>query len=157
MCFLGLFPDASPMTSTPLRQSFNSLIPYPKRLSKFVVASQTLQKRCLNTSPERSITGQEAPSAQAYIKSGVISGKKTLVDVKKVIVIGSGGLSIGQAGEFDYSGAFRGRLQLSGYLGDPLRQSYWKGSSLDKLTASWNFRISSTQSIERSQRQIHPN
>jgi hypothetical protein len=28
------------------------------------------------------------------------------VDVKKVLVIGSGGLSIGQAGEFDYSGEF---------------------------------------------------
>lgn len=27
-----------------------------------------------------------------------------LVDVKKVLVVGSGGLSIGQAGEFDYSG-----------------------------------------------------
>ena len=26
------------------------------------------------------------------------------MDVKKVLVIGSGGLSIGQAGEFDYSG-----------------------------------------------------
>jgi carbamoyl-phosphate synthase large subunit len=26
------------------------------------------------------------------------------VDVKKVLVIGSGGLAIGQAGEFDYSG-----------------------------------------------------
>lgn len=29
------------------------------------------------------------------------------VDVKKVLVIGSGGLSIGQAGEFDYSGWLR--------------------------------------------------
>ena len=27
-----------------------------------------------------------------------------MVNVKKVLVIGSGGLSIGQAGEFDYSG-----------------------------------------------------
>jgi carbamoyl-phosphate synthase large subunit len=27
-----------------------------------------------------------------------------LVDVKKVLVVGSGGLTIGQAGEFDYSG-----------------------------------------------------
>lgn len=27
-----------------------------------------------------------------------------LVDVRKVLVVGSGGLSIGQAGEFDYSG-----------------------------------------------------
>lgn len=29
----------------------------------------------------------------------------SLVDVSKVLVIGSGGLSIGQAGEFDYSGS----------------------------------------------------
>ena len=49
-------------------------------------------------------TSQEAPSAQAYLASGAITGAKDLVDVKKVLVIGSGGLSIGQAGEFDYSG-----------------------------------------------------
>lgn len=72
-----------------------SPLPPPKRLLK----------RSITTSAERSITGQEAPSAQAYIKSGILSGKKNLVDVKKVLVIGSGGLSIGQAGEFDYSGA----------------------------------------------------
>jgi hypothetical protein len=47
---------------------------------------------------------QEAPNAQAYLASGAIQGLGQLVDVKKVIVIGSGGLSIGQAGEFDYSG-----------------------------------------------------
>lgn len=47
---------------------------------------------------------QEAPNAQAYLDSGVIAGARDLVDVKKVLVIGSGGLSIGQAGEFDYSG-----------------------------------------------------
>lgn len=28
-------------------------------------------------------------------------------DVKKVLVVGSGGLSIGQAGEFDYSGEYQ--------------------------------------------------
>ena len=33
-----------------------------------------------------------------------ILGEVPLVDVKKVLVVGSGGLSIGQAGEFDYSG-----------------------------------------------------
>ena len=60
--------------------------------------------RSLQTSSKSAITGQEAPSAQAYINSGVLAGKKDLVDVKKVLVIGSGGLSIGQAGEFDYSG-----------------------------------------------------
>lgn len=53
---------------------------------------------------------QEAPNAQAYLNSGVIAGARNLVDVKKVLVIGSGGLSIGQAGEFDYSG-------MSAYLG----------------------------------------
>ena len=49
---------------------------------------------------------QIAPSAEAYLDSGAIQGGKNLVDVKKVLVIGSGGLSIGQAGEFDYSGMF---------------------------------------------------
>ena len=51
---------------------------------------------------------QEAPNAQSYLNSGAIAGARDLVDVKKVLVIGSGGLSIGQAGEFDYSG----KLQL---------------------------------------------
>ena len=47
---------------------------------------------------------QEAPRPEAYLESGVIETGQNLVDVKKVLVIGSGGLSIGQAGEFDYSG-----------------------------------------------------
>lgn len=47
---------------------------------------------------------QEAPNPKAYIESGVIK-PRDLVDVKKVLVIGSGGLAIGQAGEFDYSGS----------------------------------------------------
>jgi hypothetical protein len=38
------------------------------------------------------------------LESGVIKGAANPVNVKKVLVIGSGGLSIGQAGEFDYSG-----------------------------------------------------
>ncbi|KAF2736658.1 carbamoyl-phosphate synthase [Polyplosphaeria fusca] len=48
---------------------------------------------------------QLAPNAKAYLESGAIAGAQDLVDVKKVLVIGSGGLSIGQAGEFDYSGS----------------------------------------------------
>lgn len=50
---------------------------------------------------------QEAPRPEAYLESGVIEPGKNLVNVKKVIVIGSGGLSIGQAGEFDYSGTLQ--------------------------------------------------
>ena len=63
-----------------------------------------LQARTFVITPRRNATGQEAPSASAYIQSGVIAGAKNPVDVKKVLVVGSGGLSIGQAGEFDYSG-----------------------------------------------------
>jgi len=52
----------------------------------------------------RSNQTQTAPNAKAYLESGVIKGAANPVNVKKVLVIGSGGLSIGQAGEFDYSG-----------------------------------------------------
>lgn len=51
-----------------------------------------------------SAAAQPAPNAKAYLDSGVIKPRQA-VDVKKVLVIGSGGLAIGQAGEFDYSGA----------------------------------------------------
>lgn len=54
--------------------------------------------------PPRHNVAQEAPNPEAYLNSGAIKGARDLVDVKKVLVIGSGGLSIGQAGEFDYSG-----------------------------------------------------
>ncbi|KAK5654981.1 hypothetical protein OQA88_6740 [Cercophora sp. LCS_1] len=47
---------------------------------------------------------QPAPNPKAYLESGVIKPKED-VNVKKVLVIGSGGLAIGQAGEFDYSGS----------------------------------------------------
>lgn len=60
--------------------------------------SFTRSARCANQS-------QVAPNAKAYLESGAIAGAQDLVDVKKVLVIGSGGLSIGQAGEFDYSGS----------------------------------------------------
>jgi len=46
---------------------------------------------------------QTAPNPNAYFESGVVK-PRAQVDVKKVLVIGSGGLAIGQAGEFDYSG-----------------------------------------------------
>ena len=54
----------------------------------------------------RHVTSQSqiAPNAKAYLESGAIAGGHNLVDVNKVLVIGRGGLSIGQAGEFDYSG-----------------------------------------------------
>ena len=62
------------------------------------------QLRAFSKLPPNWNLSQEAPNAKAYLDSGVIAGARNLVDVKKVLVIGSGGLSIGQAGEFDYSG-----------------------------------------------------
>ena len=44
------------------------------------------------------------PDTSAYLNSRFIGGVGKKVDVDKVLVVGSGGLSIGQAGEFDYSG-----------------------------------------------------
>ncbi|VBB72888.1 Putative carbamoyl-phosphate synthase arginine-specific large chain [Podospora comata] len=64
-----------------------------------------LQKRFLSMSAARpGNAAQSAPNPYAYLDSGVIKPKE-FVDVKKVLVIGSGGLAIGQAGEFDYSGS----------------------------------------------------
>jgi carbamoyl-phosphate synthase large subunit len=60
--------------------------------------------RVLSSSAVHRADVQSAPSARAYVESGVVKGAANPVDVKKVLVIGSGGLSIGQAGEFDYSG-----------------------------------------------------
>ncbi|KAI9505388.1 hypothetical protein BX070DRAFT_238545 [Coemansia spiralis] len=45
-----------------------------------------------------------APPVQQYVGRRNFSGAPK-IDVKKVLVVGSGGLSIGQAGEFDYSGS----------------------------------------------------
>ena len=82
---------------------------YPQKLRKAQQLKDALSllrspRRTIASSAPCNIKGEEAPSAQAYISSGILAGKKNLVDVKKVLVIGSGGLSIGQAGEFDYSG-----------------------------------------------------
>lgn len=46
-----------------------------------------------------------SPSELARRISAKVLPKLEKPDVRKVLVVGSGGLSIGQAGEFDYSGA----------------------------------------------------
>jgi hypothetical protein len=68
--------------------------------------SKNGQFRQFSKTAARRIESQEAPNSQNYLNSGAIVGARDLVDVKKVLVIGSGGLAIGQAGEFDYSGEF---------------------------------------------------
>lgn len=66
--------------------------------------SKFAQKR-LFTVTAASRQSQPAPSANAYLQNLPESIVKTpAADIKKVLVVGSGGLAIGQAGEFDYSG-----------------------------------------------------
>ncbi|PKS06636.1 hypothetical protein jhhlp_007386 [Lomentospora prolificans] len=65
------------------------------------------QKRLLSTTLLRASSAgdsQPPPDSKAYLASGAVK-PLSQVDVKKVLVVGSGGLSIGQAGEFDYSGS----------------------------------------------------
>ncbi|KAK3383399.1 hypothetical protein B0T24DRAFT_566099 [Lasiosphaeria ovina] len=94
--------------STPQLKTFtsaaqNSLFRTQQAPSKVV---RLVQKRLLSASTAfaSSVAAQSAPNPKAYLESGVIKPREH-VDVKKVLVIGSGGLAIGQAGEFDYSGS----------------------------------------------------
>ena len=117
--------------SRPCRSFIFGTNPRSRILSAPRSAQQQWQP--FGTSCARKITGEEAPSSKAYINSGIIAGAKNLVNVKKVLVIGSGGLSIGQAGEFDYSGTSK-----------PMPVAL-------PLTS---YRLSSTQSTEGGQRQV---
>jgi len=65
---------------------------------KFTVA------RAFSVSAVRKAASETPPDTSAYLSSRFVGGKGKKVDVEKVLVVGSGGLSIGQAGEFDYSG-----------------------------------------------------
>lgn len=79
---------------------------YPKTQAAVTGKNVRTTIRLFSSSVVRLDQTQTAPNAKAYLESGVIKGAANPVDVKKVLVIGSGGLSIGQAGEFDYSGLF---------------------------------------------------
>ncbi|KAH7137207.1 hypothetical protein B0J13DRAFT_609297 [Dactylonectria estremocensis] len=74
----------------------------------FMASSKPVQSKRIGTisiaRAYSSAAAQSAPNPKAYLESGVIKPRET-VNVKKVLVIGSGGLAIGQAGEFDYSGS----------------------------------------------------
>ncbi|KAI0397892.1 carbamoyl-phosphate synthase [Xylariaceae sp. FL0594] len=88
-----------PFTATTLRS--------PSQLMSANQTSSLIQKRNFGLTRACSAgaaNAEQAPNPKAYLESGVIKPKE-IVDVKKVLVIGSGGLAIGQAGEFDYSGS----------------------------------------------------
>ncbi|KAJ6012163.1 hypothetical protein N7499_012868 [Penicillium canescens] len=85
-------------SQTPVRSTASAL-----RLQKIPTA-RSQQLRSFSSSLRR-LAIEKPPTAESYLASGAVKTGSDLVDVKKVLVIGSGGLSIGQAGEFDYSGS----------------------------------------------------
>jgi hypothetical protein len=88
-------------TSTALHSSFpDSPILSRSRPSNLISLSREA-KRSFSTSLRWNAHAQPVRGADAYIQSGVVDKAKNLVDVKKVLLISSGGLVIGQAGEFD--------------------------------------------------------
>ena len=105
-----LLQQARPAVARPSIRAFSTQLTRPT--TNLIVSRDPywLQSRKFSRSTRRYAAVQEAPKAEAYLSSGVIETGKNLVDVKKVLVIGSGGLSIGQAGEFDYSGLCFTRL-----------------------------------------------
>lgn len=90
-------------TALPKRQFTATTLRAPALVSKNHVFAQKRNFSATAACAHASIAAQEAPNPRAYLESGVIK-PRDIVDVKKVLVIGSGGLAIGQAGEFDYSG-----------------------------------------------------
>ncbi|PYH77894.1 carbamoyl-phosphate synthase [Aspergillus uvarum CBS 121591] len=95
---LALRPFSSQTTAHSTASSLRlSKAPSPWRPQQLRSFSSALRRLASESS--------NAPSADSYLASGVVKPGSNLVDVKKVLVIGSGGLSIGQAGEFDYSGS----------------------------------------------------
>ena len=93
--------------------------------------------RTFSSSAIRSATPQETHGSSVTASYIASAGELELVDVKKVLVIGSGGLSIGQAGEFDYSG-----MRKSAVL------------PMSNMLTSWVRRFTGTQSPERGERRL---
>lgn len=107
-------PEVREENSSPIR-SFSQLMPIlarvltpqPKALRRIYGSSNWTKSLSTSSKCQAQINlaAQEKPTANAYFASGRIKEATSLVNVQKVLVIGSGGLSIGQAGEFDYSGS----------------------------------------------------
>ena len=96
-----------PRAFTASSRTFTTALPRSSGRAFPSLKQQQQPKRLGTVSIVRSYSSsaaESAPNPKAYLESGVIKPKQN-VQVKKVLVIGSGGLAIGQAGEFDYSGS----------------------------------------------------
>ena len=108
-CSALISAQSKPFSTTSFPSSYPSFIPSAARCSDILAPPSTRHwkyqsNRTFTSSAIRSATLQEAHGSSITASYIASAGELELVNVKKVLVIGSGGLSIGQAGEFDYSG-----------------------------------------------------
>lgn len=104
--------SASPLLSTramlhsrSIRTPLLSSASRSKSLGQFGLKSAAASHaRWFSVSRDAFQESQGSTSVSKKVVSEAILADVPLVDVKKVLVVGSGGLTIGQAGEFDYSG-----------------------------------------------------
>ena len=109
---MGLF---APIHSNACRLALNSLKRRPVRLLHLTATRQfptpTVVARAIAAPsvgdfvPKDGERVLNSPSELARRLSAKVLPKLPRADVRKVVMVGSGGLSIGQAGEFDYSGS----------------------------------------------------
>lgn len=141
----------------PRRAFFTSTATKPAALVRIahsvtctVKSHEFIPTRAFTSCTTRQAASQEPPNTKSYLASGAFTSESSkLVDVKKVLVIGSGGLSIGQAGEFDYSGKLsslcsNGVVTANGTLG------------VLANICTLLFRLTSVESTERGGRHCCP-
>jgi hypothetical protein len=92
---LSVRTQARTLSAIPTARSFSTTL---NRRDEVASQFQHLQ-----TQPTKSADGTSAAELARRLSQSVLP-KMSRPDVKKVVIVGSGGLSIGQAGEFDYSG-----------------------------------------------------
>ncbi|KAL1915643.1 uncharacterized protein VTP21DRAFT_6402 [Calcarisporiella thermophila] len=104
-----LLPLATSCTRSILSRSLCTSLRRPSLLLAKAPSPQFSNVRsiapALHRLPLASLRWQHSEAKPTTLVSEEILESVPLVDVKKVLVVGSGGLSIGQAGEFDYSGS----------------------------------------------------
>ena len=108
-CSVLISAHSKPFSTRSFHSSYPSFISSAARCSDSLAPPSTRHwkhqsNRTFTSSAIRSATLQEAHGSSITASYIASAGELELVNVKKVLVIGSGGLSIGQAGEFDYSG-----------------------------------------------------
>ncbi|KAM5477191.1 carbamoyl-phosphate synthase (glutamine-hydrolyzing) cpa2 [Microsporum audouinii] len=89
-------------STRPFPRSFSTAITRPQAVNTLRTSNTVNALRTVNT--VNTLKTERIQQCRHFVSQSILSQPASqLVDVKKVLVIGSGGLSIGQAGEFDYS------------------------------------------------------